>query len=415
MSNTPPSFQLGSGASSRRAPVARSGLRSTSASSRAPTSSTPFAAISSSTVQSLQPFGTTPARTFAALLTAELPRGAKRSEPDDGQGTEKTFQDGDDSRQQHLLGHSAQGHEEDARVSPSDRMEERMEAISARLAQRSQETLRPLRRCFKNNPTTHATNRLKQSRRSNAARVFLGADDQTAYDCTNRPQPDQAAATTHFAPRFDILNPLTTPGGAHLTAGPGTSEGLRPRRFTSVKPSDIGLYEPDKGSDTFSWWRGVVQYQAYSGATEAEVFSGLPDCFSKWPRQWLDELIPRPATLKEFRNRAFQAFMRDATLVQDDVDHRKFKPQEESLETYLFDKYKLVSELQVSKAMAAGHTDFDNPNPESARILMTIKDAIQTVHNGLPADWRTLLNVYRQEEDWPAYRSQLLGSEQQTR
>ncbi|CAD6892746.1 unnamed protein product [Tilletia caries] len=91
--------------------------------------------------------------------------------------------------------------------------------------------------------------------------------------------------------------------------------------------------------------------------------------------------------------------MRDATLVQDDVDHRKFKPDKESLETYLSDKYKLVSELQVAKAMAAGHTDFDNPNPEAARILMTVTDAIQTVHNGLPADWRTLLNARKTREE----------------
>ncbi|KAL9937299.1 hypothetical protein V8E36_003708 [Tilletia maclaganii] len=261
-------------------------------------------------------------------------------------------------------------------------------------------------------PTVHAASRRNQPRRSTAARTFLGAEDQTDRDILRPTGPP------HLAARPSILNPLETPGAARQYLGhsaPGTTDGLRPRRFTPTKPTDIGLYEPDKGRDIFSWWCGVVQYQAYSGATEAEIFSGLPGCFSKWPRQWLDELVPRPETLKEFRNRAFQAFMRDATLIQHDVDQRQFKPDEESLENYLSDKYRLVSELQIAKAITAGHTDFDNPEPEAARILMTVKDAIQTVHNGLPAHWRPFMNLYRQEEDWPAYRSQLLANEHATR
>ncbi|CAD6891297.1 unnamed protein product [Tilletia controversa] len=401
MSNPTPSFQLGSGAGSRCAPSARSGLRSVSASNRPPVSSSPFAAMGSSTTN---PSDSTSARNFAEISTAQdsstgnLQRGAKRNEPDDVQGTNETLRAGHDSTQQHQLGHSSpgrQGREDDGRDRTLDQMEESMEAINQmRLTQQQHEeriqailTQDPLRTPDASTPTTHPANRPSQSRRSTAARVFLGAEDQTSQQ---HPRHDRTTLPPHLATNFDILNPLETPGAARVTTGiggPGTSESLRPRRFTPAKPSDLGLYEPDKGRDIF---------MAATVARRACAPS------------------PKAPTLKEFRNRAFQAFVRDATLVQDDVDHRKFKPHEESLETYLSDKYKLVSELQVAKAIAAGHTDFDNPKPEAARILMTVKDAIQTVHNGLPADWRTLLNVYRQE-DWPTYRSQLLGNERQTR
>ncbi|KAE8218949.1 hypothetical protein CF319_g7263 [Tilletia indica] len=354
------------------------------------------------------------------------------TEPDYAQVTDDTM---GPSLSQRSPSRTGEGGNQDATL---DRMERLLESVSDRMARQSQEQMAAMTQLFQeqmgamqrqheeriqlilaqdqtrasdaSSPTARAASRMNQSRQSAAARVFLGAEDQTARETLPTTQ------SQHSGVRSNILNPLVTPAAPNFHSGPpGTAEDLRPRRFTPAKPSDIGLYEPEKGRDIFSWWRGVVQYQAYSGATDAEIFSGLPGCFTKWPRQWLDELVPRPPTLKDFRNRAFQAFMRDTTLIQQDVDRRQFKPDEESLENYLSDKYRLVSELQVSKAITAGHTDFDNPTPEAAHILMTVKDAIQTVHNGLPAHWRPLMNLYRQEDDWPAYRSQLLANEQSTR
>ncbi|CAD6954034.1 unnamed protein product [Tilletia controversa] len=135
MSNPTPSFQLGSGAGSRCAPSARSGLRSVSASNRPPVSSSPFAAMGSSTTN---PSDSTSARNFAEISTAQdsstgnLQRGAKRNEPDDVQGTNETLRAGHDSTQQHQLGHSSpgrQGREDDGRDRTLDQMEESMEAI----------------------------------------------------------------------------------------------------------------------------------------------------------------------------------------------------------------------------------------------------------------------------------------------
>ncbi|CAD6952952.1 unnamed protein product [Tilletia laevis] len=201
MSSPPPSFQLGSGTGSRRVPstLTRPGLRSASASAssnRPPVTSTPF--VAAGTGRALPPTTASP-RTFAELSTAhesstaDLHRGAKRSEPNYVQGTDNTVRAGPESAQQ-----------------AEDRTLDRIEVASARLAHQSQENIAAITKMFQeqlrvmqqqheeriqamlaqdrlrtsetSSPTTHAANRLNQSRRSNAARVFLGAEDQTTHE-----------------------------------------------------------------------------------------------------------------------------------------------------------------------------------------------------------------------------------------
>ncbi|KAE8255065.1 hypothetical protein A4X13_0g3178 [Tilletia indica] len=252
--------------------------------------------------------------------------------------------------------------------------------------------------------------RSRGARTSLAAHAFLGAESATV--------PPHARVPPHMLPpRTPFLNPLETPGVDVPRNDPVFPTDLRPRRFERAKPSEIGIFNPNEGKDIFSWWKGLTQFMRFAKATEAEIFAGLPGCFEGWAKEWFMELDPAPVTLKDFRQRAFETFIREEGAVSDHLEARKFLPDQETLQVYLTDKYRLVSELQVARAVAIGDMDFDNPKPQAAMVLFTVKDAIRAAHNGLPANWQVLLDRFKDEvnADWSAYRSKLIRKERQTR
>ncbi|CAD6940066.1 unnamed protein product [Tilletia laevis] len=184
----------------------------------------------------------------------------------------------------------------------------------------------------------------------------------------------------------------------------------------AAKSKEMGIFRPEEGQTAYSWWQGLMQYKSYSKITDTEIFMGLPGCFeSGRAKEFFNELKPQPATLEEFRHRLFAYFNRNESLVRSEAFGRQFKPDEEKLEQYLDDKYRLFSELFVSRLSNRGRPGFSFAS-DSIMTKDTVADVITDVHEGLPETWSLWLDGVRDNaEDWPQYRSAMLAKEHRTR
>ncbi|KAE8239211.1 hypothetical protein A4X03_0g8664, partial [Tilletia caries] len=159
-----------------------------------------------------------------------------------------------------------------------------------------------------------------------------------------------------------------------------------------------------------------MQFKSYSKVPDNEIFMGLPGCFeSGRAKEFFNELKPQPATLEEFRRRLFAHFNRDESLVRSEAYGRQFCPDEEKLETYLDDKYRLFSELFVARLSNRSRPNFSFAS-DAIMTSDTVADVITDVHEGLPETWSLWLDGVRDDaQDWPQYRSTMLAKEHRTR
>ncbi|CAD6914178.1 unnamed protein product [Tilletia controversa] len=243
-------------------------------------------------------------------------------------------------------------------------------------------------------PSTPFTRRAP--RFSTASNLVFGNEDAHALPASfeSRPPPPHLAQHTPFA--------------FH------SGEYPHPR---AAKSKDIGIFKPEEGHVAYSWWMGLVQYKAFSGVSDQEIFMGLPGCFETGrAKEWFNSLTPRPKTLEEFRARLFEHFTRDESQILEEVNTRHFQPESETLDKYLDSKHRLISELHVARAVNRGPTDLDFSSIDTIMTSQTVADVIALVHQGLPAHWGVLLDgVKDNARDWPHYRASLIGREQRTR
>ncbi|KAE8235989.1 hypothetical protein A4X06_0g9692, partial [Tilletia controversa] len=355
---------------------------------------------------------------YAVDAAAQEKEEETRSADDDAAGDDslKTdevqrllFLSGQQTRQEmrQLLTDSEQRHQQ--LIDESERRQrEQMDFLHAQNAQlqnRTDQLLEALRVAQTPNPQAstdppvEATpSRLRRPRFSTASNLVFGAEDTPlGTSLPQRPLPPHLFPQTPQTPaqsRWDDRHPY-------------------PR---AAKAKEMGIFKPEDGQTAYSWWQGLMQFKSYSKVPDNEIFMGLPGCFeSGRAKEFFNELKPQPATLEEFRRRLFAHFNRDESLVRSEAYGRQFCPDEEKLETYLDDKYRLFSELFVARLSNRSRPNFSFAS-DAIMTSDTVADVITDVHEGLPETWSLWLDGVRDDaQDWPQYRSTMLAKEHRTR
>ncbi|KAE8204924.1 hypothetical protein CF327_g7681, partial [Tilletia walkeri] len=210
-------------------------------------------------------------------------------------------------------------------------------------------------------------------------------------------------------------------GGGGQPPEPGPSGWQTPtpwdpyRKPPSVpKQAELGEFDPS-ARKPLAYWMHVERFRKKGLYSDGAILGIIGTCMKGLAKDWWDTLWPEPNTWEEWRTYFFRRWTKDPSSSADEMMARKFKPKDEQLAAYLYDKYWLIGMESISRIIQA---QMELPYivfpTEVAQILnqRTVGELLGFAHNGLPNSWRVrTLGVMERSVSWEDYVQRMVKRE----
>ncbi|KAE8240612.1 hypothetical protein A4X13_0g7696 [Tilletia indica] len=180
------------------------------------------------------------------------------------------------------------------------------------------------------------------------------------------------------------------------------------------KQSEIGDFDPSK-LRPLAFWVHVEHFREQRLYEDRALLGIIGSCMKGLAKDWFDTLFPRPRTWDEWRTYFFRRWTKDPGEASREMLRRYFKPLEESLSAFLYDKYWLIGMESIARLVSNQASAINIVFPDEITRIMSARtgpEMYNLVHDGLPRNWRArTLGVLERALSWEDYVQRMVKRE----